>query len=77
MIAQALAPLPKVQGGDAQLLRVLVQGLGHAPRDGRVADPVEPVLAQAVLLGDVLVDGVGKGARPVRQILPISRLFGI
>lgn len=42
-----------------RLVQLLTQELSHAPRDERVANAVESILSQFILLCDFLIDGVG------------------
>jgi hypothetical protein len=48
-----------VQRDEVDLVRLLTKELGRRAGDEGVADAVEAVLAQPVVSGDVLVDGVG------------------
>lgn len=47
-----------MQNDEIRFLDGFVQKLCHRPQDERVADPVESILAQAICLGDFLVDWV-------------------
>ena len=48
-----------MQNYQTRLVQLLAQELRDAPRDERIADAMEAILPQLILLRDVLVDGVG------------------